>query len=46
VSLEWKPEFVEVAKAEDIAYNYEPFTFSAISEEVATKTASGYFHTV
>jgi len=46
VSLEWEPEFVEVAKVGDIAYTYGPFTFSAISEEGESKTASGYFHTV
>ena len=46
VSLEWEPEFVEVAKAGDMAYTYGPFTFSAISVEREPKTASGYFHTV
>jgi len=46
VSLEWEPEFVEVAKAGDMAYTYGPFTFSAISEEGDPKIASGYFHTV
>ncbi len=46
VSLEWEPEFVEVAKAGDMAYTYGPFTFSAISGEGELKTASGYFHTV
>ncbi len=33
VSLEWESEFVNVAKAGDMAYAYGPFTFSAISEE-------------
>jgi len=46
VSLEWEPEFVEVAKAGDMAYTYGPFTFSAFSAEGEPKTASGYFHTV
>lgn len=46
VSLEWKPEFVEVAKAGDMAYTYGPFTFSAISGEGEPKTVLGYFHTV
>jgi len=46
VSLEWEPEFVEVAKAGDMAYTYGPFTFSAISGEGEPKIASGYFHTV
>ena len=46
VSLEWEPEFVEVAKAGDMAYTYGPFIFSAISEEGEPLTALGYFHTV
>jgi len=46
VSLKWEPEFVEDAKAGDMAYTFEPFTFSAISEEGEPNTASGYFHTV
>jgi ketosteroid isomerase-like protein len=46
VSLEWEPEFVEVAKARDMAYTYGPFTFSATSGEGEPKTASGNFHTV
>lgn len=33
VSLEWEPEFVELAKTGDMAYTYGPFTFSAISGE-------------
>ena len=36
-------EFVEVAKAGDMAYTYGPFTFSGDGEP---KAASGYFHTV
>lgn len=46
VSLEWEPEFVEVAKAGDMAYTYGPFIFSAISEDGEPQTALGYFHTV
>jgi len=46
VNLEWEPEFVEVAKAGDMAYTYGPFTCSAFSGEGEPKTASGYFHTV
>lgn len=46
VSLEWDTEFIEVAKAGDMAYTYGPFTFSSISEEGESKTISGYFHTV
>lgn len=46
VSLEWEPEFVEVAKAGDMAYSYGPFIFSAISEDGEPQTALGYFHTV
>jgi len=46
VSLEWEPEFVEVAKAGDMAYTYGPFIFSAISGKGEPETALGYFHTV
>ena len=46
VSLEWEPEFVEVAKGGDMVYTYGPFTFSAIIGEGEPKKASGYFHTV
>src|SRR5680860_537058 len=45
VSLEWEPEFVEIAKAGDMAYTYGPFIFSAISREGEPETALGYFHT-
>jgi ketosteroid isomerase-like protein len=46
VSLEWEPEFVEVARAGDMAYTYGPFIFSAISAEGEPQSALGYFHTV
>lgn len=46
VSLEWEPEFIEVAKAGDMAYTYGPFTFSAISKDGEPITTLGYFHTV
>ncbi|WP_222982474.1 YybH family protein [Flagellimonas meishanensis] len=46
VSLQWRPEFVDVSKSGDMAYTYGPFTFKAIKPDSTEVSAEGIFHTV
>lgn len=46
VKLQWKPDFIEVAKSGDLAYTYGKYTMSAISPEGDSINAQGIFHTV
>ena len=46
VQLHWRPEFVEVAQAGDLAYTYGKYTFSAVDSAGEIINSSGIFHTV
>jgi len=45
ITLEWEPDFVEVAASGDLAYTYGKYTLS-IAEKDTLKQSSGIFHTV
>jgi ketosteroid isomerase-like protein len=45
VVLKWKPDFIYVAEAGDLAYTYGKFTYAEYSPEDTVK-AEGIFHTV
>ncbi|MBI2280649.1 MAG: nuclear transport factor 2 family protein [Bacteroidetes bacterium] len=45
-SLEWKPDFVDVAASGDLGYTYGKFTYSAIDSTGNKVESSGIFHTV
>ncbi len=46
ISLEWAPDFVEVAASGDLGYTYGNFTFSASDTTGTPLQAKGIFHTV
>lgn len=46
VSLQWKPDFIDVSSSGDMAYTYGKYTFSAIAPDSTVINASGVFHTV
>ncbi len=46
VKLQWKPDFIDVAKSGDMAYTYGHFSFSAIKPDGKPVEAEGVFHTV
>ena len=46
VSLQWKPEFVDVSASGDMAYTYGPYTFSAKDTTGQAIESQGLFHTV
>lgn len=46
VSLQWKPDFIDVAEAGDMAYTYGKYTFRATAPDSTEINASGIFHTV
>jgi ketosteroid isomerase-like protein len=46
IKLEWKPDFVDVAKSGDLAYTYGKYTFSAIDSNGDSINSNGIFHTV
>jgi ketosteroid isomerase-like protein len=46
IKLEWKPDFVDVAKSGDLAYTYGKYTFSAIDSNGNSINSNGIFHTV
>ncbi len=46
ISLNWKPEFVEVSQAGDMAYTYGPYTYSAKDTTGTEVNISGIFHTI
>ncbi|MEQ6168267.1 nuclear transport factor 2 family protein [Ekhidna sp. MALMAid0563] len=46
VTLQWKPDFIDVSSSGDMAYTYGKYTFSAITADSSEINASGIFHTV
>lgn len=46
VSLAWKPEFVDVAAAGDIAYTYGTYSWSSKDSIGNERVSKGIFHTV
>ena len=47
VSLQWKPEFVDVSASGDMGYTYGPFKFKATNPDSGEEvSAEGIFHTV
>lgn len=45
-SLEWSPEYVDVAASGDLAYTYGPYTFKVTGPQGQESVNQGYFHTV
>ncbi len=45
-TLAWKPDFVEVAAAGDLAWTYGPYTYTVIDSTGESRTSEGVFHTV
>ncbi len=45
-SLTWKPTFVAVGNAGDLAYTYGDYVFTAIDSSGVKKESKGIFHTV
>ncbi|MBK6345642.1 MAG: nuclear transport factor 2 family protein [Bacteroidales bacterium] len=45
-TLEWAPDFVDVAASGDLAYTYGKYTFSSPDSTGMIKKQVGYFHTV
>ncbi len=46
VSLQWSPDFVEVAASGDLGYTYGKYTFSAMDSSGNLNSGTGIFHTV
>ena len=46
VSLQWSPDFVDVAGSGDLGYTYGKYTFSAVDASGSKVEANGIFHTV
>ena len=46
VSLEWKPDFIEIAASGDLAYTYGKYTYAIIDSTGVSKSSNGIFHTV
>ena len=46
VKLDWKPDFVEVSKANDLGYTYGKYTFSTQDSTGKVAVSRGIFHTV
>ena len=46
VSLEWEPEFIEVAESGDLGYTYGPYIFKATDSNGKEISSEGIFHTV
>lgn len=46
VSLEWSPDFTDVASSGDLGYTYGKYTLTAIDTTGKEIISEGYFHTV
>lgn len=46
ISLKWKPDYVDVADSEDMAWTYGKYTYSALNESGEPLRSEGIFHTV
>lgn len=46
VSLEWEPDFIEIAASGDLAYTYGKYTYAAVDSTGVSKSSNGIFHTV
>jgi ketosteroid isomerase-like protein len=46
VSLEWKPDFIQIAASGDLAYTYGKYTYAAIDSAGISTSSNGIFHTV
>jgi len=46
VSLEWKPDFIEIASSGDLAYTYGKYTYTTIDSIGVRTSSNGIFHTV
>jgi ketosteroid isomerase-like protein len=46
VTLEWEPEFIEVAASGDLGYTYGPYTFTSVDSSGEEIKSEGIFHTV
>lgn len=46
VSLEWKPDFIEVSASGDLAYTYGKYNYSTVDSAGVTTSSNGIFHTV
>jgi ketosteroid isomerase-like protein len=44
--LSWKPDFIEVSKAGDMAYTYGRYQFTHADSTGVERSSSGIFHTV
>jgi len=46
VSLQWKPDYIDVSDSGDLAWSYGNYTFAAESAENEKTEVKGIFHTV
>jgi len=46
VSLEWKPDFIDVSVSGDLAYTYGKYNYSTVDSTGVTASSKGIFHTV
>jgi ketosteroid isomerase-like protein len=46
VTLDWKPDFIDVSIAGDISYTYGKYTFSGIDQNGEKISSEGNFHTI
>lgn len=46
VSLQWKPDFIEISKSGDLAYTYGKYIYTTIDSSGKEISSNGVFHTV